>query len=345
MIISHHYAVHGGFSFPAEAVTLNRLWTQFLWMGGKIGVNLFVLISGYFLIGAPKIKTQKVLKLWLQIVTYAAVLFALFIAAGLETFGWRKLEHTLLPISFTQWWFASTYFILYLLSPFLNKLLHALTRRDYQKLLVLLGMCWCVIPTILNVSLESSNLAWFAFLYAAAGYLRLHGNSRLSCRACLLLGAGMLLFIFLSSAAFAVLGTRREAFTRFITYFYGQQRLPAFLASLFLFLGFQKLNIRPSRAVNLVSSATFGVYLIHDSNYVRPFLWKTLFQNAAYAESPRLIPHSIAAIGLVFACCTLIELARIYLLERNYMGLVSKLSAAIDRQKERLFDSPLFKRL
>ena len=49
IIIAHHLARHSGFSFPGNALTINRLWIQFIWVGGKLGVNIFVLISGWFM--------------------------------------------------------------------------------------------------------------------------------------------------------------------------------------------------------------------------------------------------------------------------------------------------------
>ena len=45
-IIAHHFAVHGGFNFSTDIITVNSLWIQFIKIGGKIGVNIFVLISG-----------------------------------------------------------------------------------------------------------------------------------------------------------------------------------------------------------------------------------------------------------------------------------------------------------
>lgn len=42
MIVGHHFAVHGwegGFPYPS--ISVNRLWIQFIQMGGKIGVNVF----------------------------------------------------------------------------------------------------------------------------------------------------------------------------------------------------------------------------------------------------------------------------------------------------------------
>lgn len=48
LIIAHRYTLHSGFSFDTASISLRR----FLSFGGKIGVNLFVLISGYFLLNS-----------------------------------------------------------------------------------------------------------------------------------------------------------------------------------------------------------------------------------------------------------------------------------------------------
>ena len=46
LIVAHHFALHGGFDYPKEVVSLNRLWIQLMTIGGKLGVDVFVLISG-----------------------------------------------------------------------------------------------------------------------------------------------------------------------------------------------------------------------------------------------------------------------------------------------------------
>lgn len=51
MIIAHHYSVHGGWDIPNE-LSYNRIIVQFLSLGGKLGVNCFVLITGYFMINS-----------------------------------------------------------------------------------------------------------------------------------------------------------------------------------------------------------------------------------------------------------------------------------------------------
>ena len=81
----------------------------------------------------------------------------------------------------------------------------------------------------------------------------------------------------------------------------------------------------------------FGVYLIHDDNLVRPFLWETLFKDASYANSNLLILYSIAVIILVFIVCTLIELFRIYVIEKHYMKSGNDLADKIENRINKFY--------
>ena len=60
-IIAHHYAVHG-FDLSAGSFTVNEVTLQILSLGGKIGVNVFVFITGYFMINS-RFDAKKLLKL------------------------------------------------------------------------------------------------------------------------------------------------------------------------------------------------------------------------------------------------------------------------------------------
>lgn len=342
LIIICHFSTHGGFQFPSGELTVNRLWTQCLTFGGNLGVDIFVLISGYFLIGSAGFRTDKALKLVLQIFTYSVLFLAVFTLAGANPYGIKTAVTCLFPITYSGWWFASTYFVLYLISPYLNKLLRGLDKQEYQKMLGLLTVCWCVIPTFSGSAYGSSYLLWFAYLYAVSAYIRLHVKKIAIAPAAAFLGAFAAMFT--AGLAFVIsdlFETRIPSAGRLASYVIHMQRLPTVLTALFLFLGFLQVDIGCNRAVNRISSATFGVYLIHENNFVRPFLWGTLFHNASFADSPVLIPYSLAAALIVFLCCTLIELLRMAVFEKRYMGLVKRVSRYIDGRVERLFASEL----
>ena len=142
MIVAHHFSVHGNFDFPINTVTINRLWIQFIQIGGKIGVDVFVLISGYFLITADSLKINKVIKMWIQIFTYSVLIYVLFVVLRLTPFSVKDLVKSALPITYDRWWFASGYFVLYLLSPFINKSIRSFDRTTYLQMLALMTFCW-----------------------------------------------------------------------------------------------------------------------------------------------------------------------------------------------------------
>lgn len=343
IIIGHHFSVHGGIIFPTNVININRLWVQFIQMGGKIGVDIFIMISGYFLITSEKLKCSKVLRIWLQIFTYSVVTYLLLTASGMVPFSLNELMYSLLPITFSGWWFASGYFVLYLLFPYINTFLKALSIHSYQRFLVLLTVIWCIIPSFLSIPWQCNTLLWFIYLYALAGYIRLYIRSTsITAKKSFMIAGILILLTFLSVVAVDVLATRNPSFATYTDYFYDMQRLPVLLISLFLFLGFSHLNIKYIPAINIISSATFGVYLIHDNYRTRTLLWNTLFKVDTYADSKGLILYSILVIFTIFIVCSCIELLRMYLIERRYLPLLNTISKYIEKAINWFFSLKFF---
>ena len=147
-----------------------------------------------------------------------------------------------------------------------------------------------------------------------------------------------MLLVFLSSVVLALLGTKKALFAQHALFLADLQMLPSLVAAVLLFLGFSRLDIGSSGLINLVSSSVFGVYLIHDDGFVNPFLWKTVFRSADYADSPFFIPRSLLVVAAVFIGCTLIELVRIHLIEKPCLPLLERIGSRIDRAREALLD-------
>ena len=347
MIIAHHIAFYGGFEYPINAVSMNRLWVQFLRLGGKIGVDLFVLISGYFLISSDRVRISRVLRLWLQLFTYSASLYLVFsVLVGSEPFSVRSLIKSFLPLLSKGWWFANAYFVLYLLHPYINRLLLSFDRARYKRFLALLLCIWCVIPTFTRQLMGSNDLLLFIVLYSVAGYYRLHGiNVACRARTFIALSMVMILLTFLSAAILDVIGTRIAFAGKHATWFYEMYSLPVLLASVLMFMGFDRMEIKPGRAINTVASASFGTYLIHENAYCRPFLWKDLFNAASYADSGALIPYTLMMIAAVFASCTVIELIRKRVLEDHYLKLLDRAGDRLSSLGNRIAKLKLFEKL
>lgn len=332
LIVIHHFAIHGNFDFSTSTVTLNEVWIQFIQLGGKIGVNLFVLISGYFLVKGSSIKVNKLVKLWFEIFLYSVVIYAIFVLTHAQTFVFKEFVKSIMPITFSNWWFVSTYFILYLLSPFLNKFLNNIDKTFYQRLLLLLTLLWCVIPTFTSKKIECNNLTWFIYLYTIAGYIRIYWSERkMSGKTFITVSLFLCIFTFLTAIFLDFLGTRKPFFNEHATYFYSNEKVSILFASIFMFIGFLNLNIKYSKLVNTLSSATFGVYLIHDHEFVRNFLWNVLFKQSTFSTSKYLIIYSIFAVISVYVVCTIIDLIRKHTVEKIFTPIINKVSNIISK--------------
>lgn len=326
MIMFHHFAYHGNFEWNFNEVTLPHLWYDFILMGGKVGVDIFVLISGYFLIENTEklFQPKKLLKFWGQVVFYSIMTYLLSVMLRLNAFEIKQLIKVCLPITYPGWWFASTYFMLYLIHPFLNKLLHGLSKTEYQYLILMMVLCWSIIPTATTQLFESNSLLWFVTLYGIAGYVNLYGgNQKLQSKHYFSLYFMVLIITYTVSTTFLFLGTKKEEWSTHAIDFLEIERLPILLMAITLFMGFVTLKMNYHKWINMIASATFGVYLIHDSSYIRYYLWTNIFKINQYQDSTFLILYSILVVFILYVSCTMIDLIRKKLVEKPYMLFVN----------------------
>lgn len=102
-------------------------------------------------------------------------------------------------------------------------------------------------------------------------------------------------------------------------------KLFAILLAICLFLLFKQMRISYNKVINKISSATFGVLLIHaNSDAMRSFLWKAVFNVPSMYDSKMLIPHAVTTVLVIFVVCTAIELIRIRLIEKPFFELLER---------------------
>lgn len=171
LIIGHHLAVHGDYAAP-QNIAANEYVVRYFTTGGKLGVNIFVLISGYFMINS-KFRIRKLIRMFAQILFYSLLIFTFLLALKKAEYTNWLLLSTLLPLSTSLWWFVTTYVIMYCLSPFLNILIKNCSQKLHLILVVFLVAIQCVVQLALNTS-YISNVGWFVTLYLIAAYIRLY---------------------------------------------------------------------------------------------------------------------------------------------------------------------------
>lgn len=100
------------------------------------------------------------------------------------------------------------------------------------------------------------------------------------------------------------------------------------IRSILIFLIFLKINIKYNPLINQVAAVTFGIYLIHDNDILRPFVWNGLFHVAKFYTSDHLAFHAIITALAVFTICGLVDFIRMKILDQP---LFNWLSPRIDK--------------
>ena len=335
LIIAHHLAVHGNFARNELGFSTNAVLLQFLLCTGKIGVDCFVLISGYFLIAAS-FRPKKLLLLLFEVFCYSATIFFVMYAFGSKNATAVNLLFAMMPVSREVYWFISAYVILYCLSPFLNVLVRNLDQRSHAGLAALLLFLWCIEPTFLLAYPCLSNLGWFATLYLVAAYIRLYPEFFDSPRKAGLLAAASLLFIVLGDVVFLAIFTHLHRPPSYLSFLSAMNSLPVLVFSLSLFVVFLHLHPFHNRIINTIAGTTLGIYLLHDNFMMRDVLWTDWFQVASHAHSPFLFLRILLLTGLVFLAAMLVDLLRILIIERLFKWCLERAWPVLSSRARRL---------
>ena len=291
-IVAHHFGVHGQYG-DMEMSAFNRFIVNLLSAGGKLGVNIYVIISGYFLVKSD-FKPRRIINTLALTVFYSVTVYlALSIVAPGFIFSPRALLQSFFVISNTSHWFVTRYVSMLLLSPFLNKLLYNISERAHLLLIAVLLLMQMTLPGT-GSYIPLSDTGWFITLYITAAYIRLYPKAIFGNK--LALGISSVIFC-------TVIGLWTNSTN--------MTNLFCLLPSVSLFCLFNSIEIKHSRFINLISRTTFAIYLIHDHVYMREFLWVTLFNCPFHATLDSFWLFSAVAVMAVFTVCSLIDLIRI----------------------------------
>lgn len=316
MITAYHYVIHGSFdALMNSGGGINRIFLDVFSLGGKAGVNLFSLLMGYFGIKAIY-QMKKALQVEAQVLFYSILCMAICLGFGLSEFSVKAVVKGLLPLTFNEYWFMTAYIIVYLLSPYLNKLFLDLKRQEQERLLALCFWIWCVIPFFTLQTMDGmflNQMIWFIVMYMLGAYLRLHA-ARFSAgiyKAALILSTGALVVL---TVGLNIIGQSIPILLHYTTYFRWSNSPFIVIACIALFRLFENWRIGVTGWINWISTSTLGVYLFQENQFVRPLLWGNILTNASFYGSWILIIHAVISVILVFASGILIDHLRIKLI-------------------------------
>lgn len=174
-IVAHHYVVNSG---VLDAISEPPyLWYHyFLYvfgMWGKIGINCFVLITGYFMCKSD-ITVRKFLKLLLEILFYNFVIYSIFVINGYAPFTFGELVKAINPIGSISFGFTSCFLIYYLLIPFLNTLVNNIDKKQHLFLIAICVLFFVIWDRLPGIEYTYNYVGWFCVLHFIASYIRFY---------------------------------------------------------------------------------------------------------------------------------------------------------------------------
>lgn len=335
LILFHHF-YYNNINLDYSNLTINQFIIQFLSSAGKIGVNCFILISGYFMIES-KFKMKKLLKLYGQILFYSIGGVILSTVLFHDNIGIKDLLKSVLPISYSNWWFITTYIIVYLLLNYINKFLKSISKKEYLLLMVLLLIIWSIIPTLINGKIEFSNIDWFILLYMIGAYIKLYvNNDNINNKKVI-----VLLSIFICLSALSIIGLDK-LYNKFeinpLHFSLPMNQILPLSISICLFIIFLNYKCNNSKIINKIASCTLGVYLIHTHLLLRDIIWIRIFKVNEVINSPYIVLYEFFVIVVIYFVCTLIDYIRQNTIEKLYIKLINKIEEKYNNKYKKIID-------
>lgn len=312
LIIFLHSIDHSGVLEQGEvSSSAMYFYVRFTYALCQVCVNCYVMLSGYYLVHS-KFRLQKLVALWMETVFYSFVLKLLFMVTGQEPISVVSLVSCFFPIITGRYWFITIYVGMYLISPFLNRLILVLNRKEHT----ILNVCLFILFSLwnsLHPSIAGMNsgggwgLAWFVVLYLAAAWFRLYYTPKHN--PVILLGIFLLIPLLMAVGQVAAKAVGIGILQSIISNWFRYDSAPVYLMTIALFTAFLNVQIKSSRitkAICAVAPLTLGVYLIHAHANISPWLWEMLNlpDKMCSAWFPLI---QVGCVVAVFVACTVAD--------------------------------------
>ena len=285
-----------------------------------VAVNAFVLISGFFGI---QFKKDRLVRLIIQTFSYSVTFIILAIILGWHTLNLRTDIFAFLPILTKQYWFVTSYVVLYIISPWLNIWVNSLERTTYRKFLFIgffIVYVWPTFNYMINAPQFIGDAGYgivnFVYLYMFGRYIHIHFENRYS--PFLYWGGYLLTVILLFLCQYSISWLLGFEYTSWKSY----NTLFCFAGSVCLFMAFKELSFYSS-IVNYWAKPCLAVYLIH----MAPCVWDRFCIIVGVQDC-----HGFSYLLMIFTLpvfiyilCAIIEIGRM----RIFVGIENRIVSYI----------------
>lgn len=289
-IIMGHFVSQTGFN--NYSFDINSSVITVISMGARISVNVFLIISAWFLVSS-RYRYEKITIIYTQLYLFSVSLTIISVIFCVDI-GLTNIIRGFFPFFGRALWYASAYITLLIFLPYLNLIF--LLSKKLQGWFV---FCSLVLVSFISTMPISQNgylidSLWFLFVYIWIGYFKSFHYETLKRKIAkhyiLFCGGGILIylimiFLFIISKQ-GLIGTKLSQIMFLLSnqYLLDFKTIPSFLCACLIFLGVVSCKPRKSEIINWISGAAFSAYLFHQVPAFYPLLWKIIFKYDIFAN-------------------------------------------------------------
>lgn len=299
------------------SANFNAAWL--LEIASYCAVNCYALISGYVGVNS-KHKASNIVMLWLQAAFYsvgATLIFRLFVPGSVDN---QMLVKSFFPVVTEQYWYFTSYFLLFLFLPFVNFAINKLSRKQLKAVLIgIFVFLFAITTPLFNGTVifdDGYNMLWLAVMYIFGAYFSKYNVFEKSSKIKLLLI--YFVCILVTWVTKLVMVNYNDVLPQFVRNknFLVSYVSPTIVIAGICLLGiFVNLNIgqKLGKVIVYVASLSFGVYLVHEQPLISRQFIRGNF--VAFSDYPTLgmIFALIGTVILVFVICAAIDAVRQFL--------------------------------
>lgn len=304
-------------------------------------VNCYALVSGYLMLG-KEIKPSRITELWFEVFFYSVSISAIMMIVYRDLFSARNIVYVVTPIISNQYWYMTSYFMMYLFVPMMNKFADAANKKVFTATIVVI-----LVLTTGSLMIKQDGFRlndgyspiWLMIMYLVGAYMK-----KFNVGAKMKKWLALLLYVISSLCSFILCVFSKKLLKIMLgnDISYLSYTSPfVVLSAIFLFIFFSKLKFgkKTEKLINYITPAALGVYLIHTHPLVFNKLMKDIAMPLVNHGTAAMIFGSIAMALAVFIICIVIDLLRIQLFKLiRVNALCKKLDGVFNSKKKKTIE-------
>lgn len=302
----------------ATPVAINPLLKCMLGSWGALGVDIFIIISIWFMCeSTAKFNLWKLVQIILETSFYYTLWYIL---AGttlqIGTFSWIGFIKALLAPFLGSYWFVTAYICLYLIMPLLNRLVNCLSKEQLKYSILILTVSVIFFFMLQGENAEYGLIGVWSYLFLLVAYLKRMPDNLLRRY------SGILGCVLYGIIVVGVYISQQWGITRLQKVMNEKYSFFVILLALCIFYSFEKLSDFSSKFINTIAASTFGVYMFHAGPIAEKYLVRDVANNMEAYRSTTFVLQVVLYAIVILLVGTVIDLLRKRFLEQPLLSVL-----------------------